>query len=152
LLLQQPEFPVTMPRLSPDGKFLCFSALRAGRARRIYMVPFTGEPVPQSEWSLLVEGADLDRQPFWAPTGNLIYFISDRDGYRCIWAQAVDTTTRKPVGAPFAAHHLHQIRHNLSDVGEPAAVGLSIAGGQMFYASFELHAHIWLAERVRPAQ
>lgn len=148
-LLQHTQYPVTMPRISPDGKLLCFSGLQPGRARRLYLASFTGEPVPENEWTVLVDGSDLDRQPFWAPSGNLIYFISDRDGSRCIWAQRVDTANRKPVGTPFAVQHMHQIRHNLVDVGDPAAIGLSLAGGQMFYASFELHANIWLAESLR---
>ena len=79
----------------------------------------------------------------------MIYFLSDRDGSRCIWAQRVDTATRRPIGAPFAAHHMHQFRYNLNDV-DPAAIGLSVANGQMFYASFELQSNIWLAERREP--
>ncbi|MBI2687564.1 MAG: serine/threonine-protein kinase [Acidobacteria bacterium] len=147
-LLRHPEFGLTMPRLSPDGRLLSFTALRPGRARRIYLAAFTGEAIPEKEWTVLIDGSDLDRQPFWAPSGNLIYFLSDRDGSRCIWAQRVDAATRKPAGAPFAVHHMHQLRHNLIDVGDPATVGMSVAGGQMFYASFELNANIWLAERV----
>ena len=95
----------------------------------------------------LLDGSNFDRQPFWAPSGNLIYFLSDRDGSRCVWAQRVDARTRQPSGAAFAAHHLHQTRYNLNDVGNVAAVGLSLASGQMFYASFELQSNIWLAER-----
>ena len=45
---------------------------------------------------------------------------------------------------------MHQIRYNLNEIGDPAAVGLSVAGGQMFYASFELQNNIWLAERRQP--
>jgi Tol biopolymer transport system component len=146
-LLQHPEYPLTMPRISPDGRLLCFSALRPGRARRIYLAPFTGEPVPPTEWTVLIDGSDLDRQPFWAPSGNLIYFLSERDGSRCIWAQRVDRATRQPAGASFAAHHMHQTRYNLNIAADVAAVGLSLAGGQMFYASFELQSNIWLAER-----
>jgi len=77
--------------------------------------------------------------------GNLIFFLSDRDGSRCVWAQRVDPATRQPVGAPFASHHAHQVRNNLSDVGDPAQVGLSVANGQMFYASFDLQSNVWLA-------
>jgi len=146
-LLRHAEHPLNMPRVSPDGRLLCFSSQRGGRARRIYLAPFTGEPVPEKDWTVLIEGSELDRQPFWAPTGNLVYFLSDRDGSRCIWAQRVDMATRQPVGAPFAAHHMHQVRYNLIDVGDPAMVGLSVANGQMFFASFELNSNVWMAEK-----
>ena len=145
-LLRHPESQLTMPRVSPDGRVLSFTMLRPGRARRIYLAPFNGEPVPEQEWSVVIDGTDFDRQPAWASAGNMIYFLSDRDGARCIWAQRVDTATRRPIDAPFAAHHMHQFRYNLNDV-DVAGVGLSLAHGQMFYASFELQSNIWLAER-----
>ena len=138
-----------MPRVSPDGRMISFTLVRPGRTRRIYLAPFTGEMIPEEQWSVVIEGTDFDRQPAWAPAGNMIYFLSDRDGSRCIWAQRVDTATRRPIGAPIAAHHMHEFRYNLNDV-DPAAIGLSVANGQMFYASFEVQSNVWLAERREP--
>jgi eukaryotic-like serine/threonine-protein kinase len=146
-LLQHPELRLTMPRLSPDGRVLSFSQLRGGRARRIYLVPLTGEAVPESQWSLVLDGADFDRQPVWSPSGDILYFLSDRDGTRCIWAQRVDAAARKAVGQPFAAHHIHQLRYYLNDVGDPAAVGLTVVNGQMYFAGFEIRSNVWMAER-----
>jgi eukaryotic-like serine/threonine-protein kinase len=146
-LLQHAEFSLTMPRVSPDGRVLTFSEMRPGRARRINLVPFTGEAVPESQWSVLVDGTDFDRQPVWSPSGDIIYFQSDRDGTRCIWAQRVDTSTRKAVGQPFAAHHIHQVRYYLNDVGDPAGVGLTVVNGQMYFAGFEIRSNVWMAER-----
>jgi Tol biopolymer transport system component len=147
LLLQHAEFQLTMPRVSPDGRVLTFTELRPGRARRINLVPFTGEAVPESQWSVVLDGAELDRQPVWSPSSDILYFLSDRDGTRCIWAQRVDTSTRKAVGQPFAAHHIHQVRYYLNDVGDPAAVGLTVTNGQMYFAGFEVRANVWMAER-----
>ena len=45
---------------------------------------------------------------------------------------------------------MHEFRYNLNDV-DPAAIGLSVANGQMFYASFELQSNVWLAERTGSA-
>jgi len=146
-LLQHPEFRLTMPRLSPDGRALSFNQVREGPARRIYLAPFTGEPVPEGQWSLLLDGKDFDRQPVWAPAGDILYFMSDRDGARCIWAQRVDTSARTAVGPPFAAHHIHQLRYYLNDVGDPAAVGLTVVNGQMYFAGFETRSNVWMAER-----
>ncbi len=145
-LVHHGEFQLTMPRLSPDGRVIAFSQVRPGRARRIYLAPFTGQQVPEDQWSLVVDSSDFDRQPAWAPAGNTIYFLSERDGSRCIWAQRVDTTTRQPIGSPFAAHHVHQLRYTLGDM-DVAMIGLSLANGEMFYASSDLQSNVWLAER-----
>ena len=61
-LLQHTERPLNMPRLSPDGRSVTFPMARAGRARRIYLAPFTGEVRSGSEWTVLVDGADFDRR------------------------------------------------------------------------------------------
>jgi len=147
LLYKDPEHALTMPRVSPDGRSIVFTMLLAGRNRRMFIAPYTGQEVPPSEWKVLVEGTDLDRQPYWAPSGELVYFLADRDGFRCIWAQPVDQATRQATGAAFAAHHLHQIRYNLEPIGDVASVGLSATGGHLFYAAFELQSNVWLAER-----
>jgi Tol biopolymer transport system component len=151
-LLQHPDFTLTMPRVSPDGRLIAFTALLPGRARRLYITRYSGELTPPNEWTVAVEGSDYERQPFWSPAGGLIYFLSERDGTRCIWAQRVDKSNGQPVGAAFAAHHMHQVRHNLIDIPDVAAIGLSVAGGQMFYSSFELQSNVWLAERRGLAQ
>jgi hypothetical protein len=124
-----------------------FSMARQGRARRLYLAPFTDDAVPETEWTLIVDGADFERQPFWAPNGNFIYFLSEPDGFRCIWAQRVDMANRKAVGTPFAVHHPHEFRSSLEPIPDVAHIGLSVANGQMFYASFELQSNVWMAER-----
>jgi eukaryotic-like serine/threonine-protein kinase len=149
-LLRHGEFQLTMPRISPDGRVIAFTQVRPARARRIYVAPFTGQLVPEDQWSLVVDSSDFDRQPAWAPSGSTLYFLSERDGSRCIWAQRVDTATRQPIGSPFAAHHMHQLRYNLNDV-DVAQIGLSLANGGMFYASTDLQSNVWLAER-RPTR
>jgi eukaryotic-like serine/threonine-protein kinase len=146
-LLQHPEFRLTMPRLSPDARTLMFSESREGRIRKIHLVPFTGEPVPESQWSLVVDGTEFDRQPTWSPSGDTVYFQSDRDGTRCIWAQRIDPATRKAVGRSFAAHHIHQLRYYLNDLGDPAGAGLSVVNGQLYFAAFETRSNVWMAER-----
>jgi serine/threonine protein kinase/Tol biopolymer transport system component len=153
-LLRHGEFQLTMPRLSPDGRVLAFTQVRRGRERRIYLAPFPAGNnealIPEQQWSVVVQSSDLDRQPAWGPEGSTLYFLSERDGSRCIWAQRVDTGTRQPLGDAFAAHHMHQVRYSLGPV-DVASIGLSLASGQLFYASSDVQSNIWLAER-RPVR
>ena len=125
-LLKHSEFALNMPRLSPDGRLLTFSALRPGRARRIYLVPFTGEPVPEKDWTVLVDGSDLDRQPFWGPSGNLD-LLHVRSGWLAVHlgparGHVEPSTPRRPVcRAPHAHVPLQPERHRRS--GRSRAVG-----------------------------
>jgi serine/threonine protein kinase len=136
------------PRLSPDGRLLCFTrVIRAGE-QRTYIVPFSDNRlIAEQEWKALFQGDAFYRQPFWSPDGRFLYFLSDRDGFRCIWGVRFDAASLKAIGEPFAAHHLHQFRHSLLDFSDVAEIGLSLAGNRMFLAIREIQSNIWLAER-----
>ena len=45
-------------------------------------------------------------QASWAPDGDLIYMVSERDTFRCIWAQRLDSR-KHPVGSPLPVKHFH---------------------------------------------
>src|SRR5437667_6998711 len=71
------------------------------------LIPRNGMPVrergeiPQSEWIEATDGSAFDVVPEFSPNGNLLYFQSQRDGSRCIWALRLEPATRRPAGAPF---------------------------------------------------
>jgi serine/threonine protein kinase len=141
------------PRLSPNRRLLCFTLINGNRQRITHVVPFSESGlIPEEQWKPLTVNSPVDeRQPFWSPDGRLIYVISERDGFRCVWATRFDPAALKVIGEPFPAHHLHQYRHSLLDFDDPADIGLSLAGKTMFLAVREFQATIWLAER-KPAQ
>lgn len=147
-LLRTKENRIFTPRLSPDGRLLCFTLVNSSREARTRVVRFSDQLIPESEWKALTQGPRLDeRQPFWAADGRLLYFLSDRDGYRCVWALRLDPGFLKAAGNPFPAHHLHQFRHTLLDFRDVAEIGLSVAGKTMYLAVREIESNIWLAER-----
>ena len=46
--------------------------------------------------------------PRWSANGRLLYYLSDRDDFICVWARALDPTTLEPTGEPFAIAHAHE--------------------------------------------
>ena len=38
----------------------------------------------------------MDREAVWGPGDNVLYFLSEREGFRCIWAQALDPRPNSP--------------------------------------------------------
>ncbi|MGH9673018.1 MAG: TolB family protein, partial [Bryobacteraceae bacterium] len=144
---------ITMPRFSPDGKWVCFTEILEGRKRRIYVAPSRGAlPIPEKDWIVVVDGAELERQPYWPHDSDTIYFLSERDGLRCVWAQRLDPLTRRPSGAVFDVAHFHDPRRTPMMVEDTALIGLSLAGKRMFLTMAEVEGSIWMGEFVSPGK
>jgi Tol biopolymer transport system component len=70
-------------RFSPDGQWVTFYAETGPNTRRIFVARMQGERLAgESGWIPVTAGIDLDLTPTWSPDGNLLYFISERDGFR----------------------------------------------------------------------
>jgi Tol biopolymer transport system component len=73
----------------------------------LHVLPVRDPPVPPEQW---VEVAGQDEwvgAPRWSPDGRLLYYLSDRDDFTCVWARRLDPATRQPVGEPLAVAHAH---------------------------------------------
>jgi hypothetical protein len=55
----------------------------------------------------LLEGKTGENVPRWSPDGALLYFLSERDGFRCLWAQRLEPTAKTPFGPAVPVHHFH---------------------------------------------
>jgi hypothetical protein len=81
----------------------------------------------------------------WSRDNNRLYFLSERDGFRCIWGQSLDPVTKRPAGPPFA-YHLHQARRSLMSADEVRKIGLSVAGDRIIFSMAEATGNIWLTQ------
>ena len=75
--------------------------------------------------------------------GNLIYFTSDRDGFRCIWIQRLDEKTRQPVGSPVPLYHFHGARRSLMNVGL-GPLEISLCRDRIVFPMAERSGNIWI--------
>jgi Tol biopolymer transport system component/DNA-binding winged helix-turn-helix (wHTH) protein len=137
-------FRVFEMRYSPDGRWLAFHGLNAYR-RAIFVIDTTATNGKDAEWiPATTEPGMSDSRVAWSPDGNLLYFVSDRDGFRCIWAQRLEGETKRPVDRPFALYHFHQasrrIHHNVG------RVGLAVARDKIVVALEELRGNVWMLE------
>jgi len=131
--------------LSPDETMVAFVQLTSAQTAKVLVAPATGMwPIPKSEWISITDGTQWDDKPRWSPDGNLLYFTSERDGYRCLWAQRLEPRTRRPAGAPFAVAHFHSSRRSMLNVGlTPLEIG--VAPDRIVFVQGEVTGNIWLA-------
>jgi eukaryotic-like serine/threonine-protein kinase len=141
-------------RFSPDSRWIAFHAtMGSPTARQIFIVPFRGEHVAfapggitDADWVPVTDGSQLDRDPYWSPDGSALYFLSERDGFRCVWMHHLEPSTKRPIGAAVPVRHFHTARRSLSTADvRTSAVGVSLTPGRMFFGVAELTGNIWLA-------
>lgn len=146
LLLEHPELPLYTPCVSWDGRWVVFKGDYDNRRTMIFAARIDGAtPPPVQEWVTLTEGRAWDDLPRWAPAGNLVYFTSNRDGYRCIWARRVDPLTKRPQGEPFAVRHFHDMQLTMT-VLALSQMDLAVSRDRLVFPLAEVKGNIWMME------
>ena len=140
---------LTDGRFSPDGKWMAFHARTKMTTAQVFVAPLDGVlPVPRERWIAVTDGGSEEMEPAWSPNAELLYFLSDRDGFRCIWARRLNALSKQPAGDAFAVRHFHRARRSLRRMtGTTGLIGLSVAPGRMVVSFGELTGNIWLEER-----
>ena len=130
--------------LSSDDRWLAFQLAEPAGGYAIYIAPLGRYPVPEKDWIPVAEESSYQQSPRWSKDDSILYFISERDGFSCIWAQRLDPSTKTPSGSPFAVHHVHQSRlwHN-----RPRTWGtISLAGDRLIFALAEMSGNIYMTK------
>ncbi len=146
-----PNFILSGTRISLDGKWVAFHAIQNPlRRTQVWVAPLNfGQPVPQTQWIPVTDEVSFSQDPYWSTDGRVLYYASERDGFRCVWAQRV-TATRQTEGAPWPVRHFHSARQTLRGSERVSYItGLSFAAGRLFYAIAEAKGNIWLEEKNR---
>jgi Tol biopolymer transport system component len=138
--LVKPDYNVLYGRLSPDNRWISFTARIRPDLGRIVIAPADGpKPIPESAWLTIAE-AEPDDYANWSPDGNTLYYTSSRDGYSCLWAQRIAASSRQPVGEAFAVQHFHgRLSFNHG--------GWSAAAGRIAIPLVERTGNLWMMTR-----
>jgi len=141
-VLRSSGFHVFSPSVSADGKWIAAVTRKVPNEHRVVAIPLINtEAAPESEWVPVTDSGYWVDKPRWSPNGKTLYYVSDRDGFVCIWANAVDQRTRRPVAEPKAIAHFHQGRNSLSAV---YGLDLSVAKDKLIFNLGEESGNIWL--------
>jgi len=134
------------PKVSPDGRWIALHANSSALQVEIMVIPLrNGVAAPEKEWVTITDGSEHDLCPIWSPDGNLLYFLSERDGFRCIWGQKLDPTSKRPLGAPFPVYHSHDPRRSLRNVNL-GIISICASRQQIVFPMGELTGNIWITD------
>ncbi len=137
--------------LSHDGKWLVLLAISENSAVSRIMAARVerDKAVDFKQWIPITDEDATYSSPHWSPDGGVIYFLSDRDGFRCVWARKLDSDTKKPVGPILAVQHFHHARRSLQHVRNftAAAMGPAISADRAVLVLGDLTGNIWMREQ-----
>jgi Tol biopolymer transport system component len=143
-LLQRDGSTLVEPRFSPDERWIAFASRTEPAGSRVYLAPLRGESAPgPGEWVALTKDNAWEGVPQWSPDGKLVYFISNRDGRRCIWARRFEEG--RAAGEPFAVHHFHDARRSPANTA-PQATDLFVGRDQMVIGVGEVSGSLWMID------
>lgn len=140
---RHPTYNLMRPRFSPDGRWITFHATIGPGIRQIFVAPVSSPPAPMSQWIPVTDATTAHFSPDWSPDGNVIYFLSRRDGFTCLWSQSLDGATKRPIGLPVAVYHFHRARLTLEN---PETFRIGIAREKVLFSLAELTGNIWMMQ------
>ncbi len=147
LVLQHPQYDLNRGQISPDERWIAFHVPIDVRRSPVFLAPLRQEGVPgERDWIHVSDGSGIDYYPFWSPAGNLLYYLSDRDGFTCVWAQPLDVATKRPIGSATDVYHIHSARRSLLNLPRLGNIGMSLTHDQLVFSMGEITGNIWLAE------
>lgn len=140
IFLKSSDRPLFQARFSPDEAWLVF--LRGGTGG-LWIAPLRDDSAAsEGEWFPITESNVRADKPRWSPDGTIVYHTADRDGFRCLWAQRVHPTTKRPVGPPSPVYHFHSTRLSIANVGR-GGQEISVAKDMIVLNLGELTGNIW---------
>ncbi len=152
LFLNKAGMYLFQTKFSPDDQWIAVEgAIEPDEGRwqsQIFLVPVEdGAPASPDRWTAIDHRPNgWDDKPRWSPNGNLLYFISDRDGHLCLWAQRLANRAKALAGTPFPVYHFHHARRSMANL-DTGILEIGVAKDKIIFGVGELTGNIWSLKR-----
>jgi WD40 repeat protein len=118
--VEHSQFPIYDGRFSSDGKWVSFHARPSGDSRRLYIAPLQiGSTTHELDFVAVADGAGYEGASSWAPDDTRLYYLSNRDGFICLWSRSLDSETKDPTGEAAVLFHFHEQSRSFAGLPPP---------------------------------
>ena len=142
-LLSRSGFNVYDAGFSRDGKWIAFTAGPTIAGAEVFVAPFRGVAIRESEWIQITHGGGS--LSAWSPDSSALYFHSSRDGFHCIWAQQLNSA-KHAIGDPVAIVHLHQASPGMYMI-RPTDFHMSATKDRLVFNLMQETANLWITTK-----
>jgi Tol biopolymer transport system component len=130
--------------LSWDDAWLVVRTGEPEGATVLHVLPLGVSPAPHGEWIEIAGREEWVGPPRWSADGRLVYYLSDRDDFTCVWARALDPATRHPAGEPFPVVHAHDSRMKMLAV-QKGVWSLTASADRLVFNAAEASGNVYTA-------
>jgi Periplasmic component of the Tol biopolymer transport system len=100
VILRTDSLAVLGGDLAPDGRRLALVAGSPDRTMSVRALSLREGGATERDLVPLVEDRGWLWSPRWSADGSRLYYLSDRDGFVCIWMRRVDRASGRPWASP----------------------------------------------------
>ena len=142
-VLEADGYSLSEASWSPETQYLLFTASRTGNTKQIFVVlfPKTAQS-PVGDWIPITSDSEFSDRPRWASDGKTLFYLSNRDGFSCVWGQRFDPASPKLMSRPFAVMHFHNPRFS-PEVVVSRSFNLSVFGDSVYLNVGEVNTSVW---------
>jgi Tol biopolymer transport system component len=142
------KYSLFQSRLSPDQRWLAFFSLTEYGEGGIFISPVLDRAAAdEGHWMRIGQRGVWHDKPRWSPDGRYLYFVAEQDGFRCVYAQRLDPSTKRPAGPPVGVHHLHSARLSMGNIGY-GQLEIGFAADKLVFNLGELTGNIWMLTKL----
>jgi Tol biopolymer transport system component len=147
VMISSSRYNLDRPRFSPEKNWIAVTASQARDDRaQILAIPLRdGTAAPERDWVAITNGDFWNDNPVWTEHGDALLFYSRRDGFGCIWRQAVNRTTKQPEGAPSEVVEFHSGRLSIKELSG-FLPSMSLVDNQLLFNALERTGSIWVLD------
>jgi hypothetical protein len=149
-IVRHPKYRLHRGTFSPDSKWLAMHVPKEpGKSQPLVVTPLREgrASADEKDWIVISDHLGTDRHPWWSPDGNLLYFVSARDGFDCFYARRLNPVTKQGVGPAFNVQHFHGARRSIRQ--QAGYFGPSLIKDRLVFSMTEITGNIWMTKHAQ---